>query len=541
MLRAAAAMLVFAALPAQAEPTPAFTAEQVTVDGQDYGYRLLAPEPRWRDTPQPLVVFLHGAGERGDDGTRHLRWLPLRLAEPVHREDHPCWVLALQCPADEQWSAVPWTGTVSPAMPPQPTRALRAVLLALDRVLAEPGVDRARVYLTGLSMGGFGAFELAMRAPERFAALLAVCGGGDPNEATRLLGLPTTVFHGAADPVVPVQRSRAMVAALRALGAPVHYHELDGVGHDAWTTAYGSGGALDWLFAQDQRQQRRGVAALPPLIPAADAVVLHDGEFRLGKGARCIADGLAHAPARVLLEAWPPALPVRPGLVRAAVPRSGDLVFEHVPTLAASFELAVTDVLRVRGRDAEGLLRGAAAAWQALHSVAEPRCRRGRWVRVRPIAGGTVELPPAARWPAAQLRTAIRLCWSHGADALAGPGLDVLDWLDDDGRHRVRADAELHGVRLVAGGAAVAAAAGAAAAAVVVDGVDLLDTLGRPVAAAATAPRRFRVVVADTDPVAAVARLRLQLPAAAERLDRGAEPVHAGAFLTRLGQLLRHD
>ncbi|MBL8729769.1 MAG: dienelactone hydrolase family protein [Planctomycetes bacterium] len=524
-----------------AAATADFQSGGVTVDGQRYGYRLLAPLPQWRHVPQPLVVFLHGAGERGSENERQLAWLPEQLAQPAWRDRQPCWVLCVQCPFGETWADVPWTDVASHAMQPQPTRALRAVSMAMDSVLARPGVDAARVYLVGLSMGGFGAFDLAARQPERFAALLAICGGGDPAMASRLLGLPITVYHGTADDVVPVQRSRVMVAALREAGALVRFHELMGVKHDAWRAAFGNGGALDWLFAQDQRQQARGDSARPPLIPAADAMVLVGGTFQLAPAARCIAAGDALTAARVLLDALASAMPVRPGLVASGPARAGDLVFELDPNLRALYELDVGATMRVRAANADGLLRGAAAAWQALHAAPDLRCPRGRFVRTQPIDSGTVVLgASAAPWSAEHLRQAVRLCWLYGATALAGEGLERLWWLDANGRERLRAEADNHGVRLVGPDAATQAVA-----AVVFDGrrlaaegVDVASLLRRPVPANGGA-LRYVVHVPPAEPPAALDRLRVQLPAAAERIDRAGRSVHVGGFLTRLGQLLR--
>ncbi len=539
---AIALLLPWCSLSAQAAAAKAaFQSGSVTVDGQRYGYRLLEPLPQWRQVPQPLVVFLHGAGERGVDNERQLAWLPEQLAQPAERQRLPCWVLSVQCPFDETWADIPWTDAQSRPMQREPTRALRAVTTVMDELAARPGVDTARVYLTGLSMGGFGAFDLAARQPERFAALLAICGGGDPAAAPRLLGLPITVYHGAADDVVPVQRSRDMVAALRVVGAMVDYHELDGVRHDAWRSAYGSGGAVDWLFAQDQRQQARGGNARPPLVPAADAAVLLGGEFQLAPAARCIAAGETQAAARVLLDALATDMPVRPGLVATGLLRRGDLVFEVVPGLAAIYELDIGDALRVRAADSNGLLRGAAAAWQALHTSPGLSCPQGRFVRTRAIDSGTVVLGASgAPWPAQTLRDAVRLCWTYGASALAGDGLDRLWWLDANARERLRADAENHGVRLVGPEAAtqVVAAVVFDGRRIATEGVDVAAVLRRPVAASSSA-LRYVVHVPPAEPAEALSALRLQLPAAAERIDRAGRTVHIGGFLTRLGQLLR--
>jgi predicted peptidase len=129
------------------------------------------------------------------------------------------------------------------------------VELALDEVMRTKPVDVDRVYLTGLSMGGFGSFDLAVRGPGRFAALVSVCGGGDPARAEALRALPVMVVHGIDDPVVPIACSRAMAEAIRAAGGSVTVREYPGVGHDAWTRAYteADDGVLAWMFAQRRR------------------------------------------------------------------------------------------------------------------------------------------------------------------------------------------------------------------------------------------------------------------------------------------------
>lgn len=226
-----------------------FHGSTTEVDGRSHPFQLLLPS-RAAGARMPLVVFLHGAGERGSENTRQLTWLPLAMAGEPMRTQFPCYLLAVQCPADEKWVDVPWSGTESSPMPAEPTRAMRAVMATLDRVLAEYPVDSDRVYLTGLSMGGYGAFDLAMRMPGRFAALVPVCGGGDPASVERLRGLPTWVWHGARDSTVPAVRSRQVVAAMQAAGLDVQYRELPDVGHDSWRQAYGPDGAIAWMFAQ---------------------------------------------------------------------------------------------------------------------------------------------------------------------------------------------------------------------------------------------------------------------------------------------------
>jgi len=214
-----------------------------------FRFRLLRPpltgaDAAGRAARFPLVVFLHGAGERGSDNESHLRHFPVKFEDPAFFRRYPCYVLAVQCRAGERWAP-------AGEAPDHPSLDLDRVRHAIRNVLAqEKGVDRERVYLTGLSMGGFGALALALREPELFAAVLAVCGGGDDREAARIAHLPIWLWHGSDDRVVPVARSREMVRALRAAGGEPRFTELAGVGHNSWEAAYGEDGALPWLFAQ---------------------------------------------------------------------------------------------------------------------------------------------------------------------------------------------------------------------------------------------------------------------------------------------------
>lgn len=213
-------------------------------------YRLLRPAvaPIHR---VPLLLFLHGAGERGDDNRAQLRYLPQWLSQPPLRARHPCVVVAPQVPLERIWSTVHWTAGRR-RYGAAPTDELAAAYSLLVQILEDdPSVDPQRVYLTGISMGGYGAWEMAARWPERFAAVVPVCGGGDVEQAARLVGLPLWAFHGAEDEVVPPVRSREMIAALVAAGGQPRYSELPGVGHDAWTPVYtGPDSVLPWLFSQ---------------------------------------------------------------------------------------------------------------------------------------------------------------------------------------------------------------------------------------------------------------------------------------------------
>jgi predicted peptidase len=215
-----------------------------------FRYRLLRPATVEPGKQYPLVLFLHGAGERGNDNSSQLQYLPTWLAGAAWRQQFPCFVIAPQCRAEHRWSAFNWSDKKSSPLAAEPTTDLAAAIAALEKVSASEPVDPDRVYLTGLSMGGYGSWELAARMPERFAAVSPICGGGDEAQAKKLTSLPIWCFHGGADQVVPVARSRAMIAAIEAAGGKPKYTEFPGVGHDSWTPAYRDSGLLEWLFAQ---------------------------------------------------------------------------------------------------------------------------------------------------------------------------------------------------------------------------------------------------------------------------------------------------
>jgi predicted peptidase len=214
-------------------------------------YRLLEPADRSTSAAHPLVIFLHGAGERGGDNRLQLRYLPEYLASDEGRRRYPCFALVPQCPADDRWVDVDWSRPDSlPAA--TATRAMRSVRAIGSDLLAALPIDRSRIYLTGISMGGFGAWYLAEAiGAERFAAVAPICGGGNPSGAAVLKETPIWAVHGDRDEAVSVEHSRRMIEAIKQAGGAPRYTELAGVGHDSWTPAYDPAfGLLDWMFQQ---------------------------------------------------------------------------------------------------------------------------------------------------------------------------------------------------------------------------------------------------------------------------------------------------
>ena len=218
---------------------------------ETFHYRLLSPSKIEDGQKYPLVLFLHGAGERGDDNVSQLKYFPEMMAQPDYRKRFPCFVLAPQCRVDRKWVEVDWSEKETHAMPEQPGDQMKTVMQMLEQSLAELPIDADRIYLTGLSMGGYGSWDLGARKPEWFAAVAPICGGADNSTVAALKNMPVWVAHGDADGAVPVARSRMAVAALREAGGNPIYIEMPGVGHNSWSPSYeDNDGLVPWMFRQ---------------------------------------------------------------------------------------------------------------------------------------------------------------------------------------------------------------------------------------------------------------------------------------------------
>ncbi|MGC4005012.1 MAG: dienelactone hydrolase family protein [Pirellulales bacterium] len=242
-----------------AAPVDVYEEHSLTYTGGDYKdevfqYRLLKPVKIEAGKTYPVVLFLHGAGERGNDDKAQLKFFPTWMAEDKNREKYPCFVIAPQCRTGKKWADTDWSKKTGEPMTDKPSDQMQVALAALDSVIETQPVDKSRLYLTGLSMGGYGSWDLAARQPDRFAAVVPICGGGDPKQAAKLTKLPIWAWHGDKDPAVPVGRSREMIEAIKAAGGEPKYTELPGVSHDSWTAAYnGPDNVLGWLFEQKKK------------------------------------------------------------------------------------------------------------------------------------------------------------------------------------------------------------------------------------------------------------------------------------------------
>lgn len=248
--------MVFGMILAAVQPTEAqhlrFDARQyVSEDGDTLNYRISFPDFSGSEI-YPVLLFLHGAGERGNDNISQLKWGVQNFATNEAIMRYKPIVIAPQAPRNSRWSN--FEGNFREGDPlrlaEQPSKPMKLVIEMLDQVLADAPADSTRIYITGLSMGGFGTWDAIARWPDKFAAAVPVCGGGDPTTAERITGIPVWAIHGADDPTVPAELSRQMIDALWEAGAQPGYTEYPAVGHFSWVQAYEDTYLLSWLFSQ---------------------------------------------------------------------------------------------------------------------------------------------------------------------------------------------------------------------------------------------------------------------------------------------------
>ena len=199
----------------------------------------------------PVVLFLHGAGERGDDNEKQLtKGFPPHYFGSGSYEKYPAIIVAPQCPEDKRWVETDWGRGSYDMAETGESDLLRAVFELMEHLCRTLPADTDRVYVTGISMGGFGTWDIAVRHPEMFAAALPVCGGADPREVHRMCGIPTLTFHGSDDDIVPAGGTEAAATALEEAGGRVRFVEYPpGLGHGCWDAAYGDTDTFSWLFS----------------------------------------------------------------------------------------------------------------------------------------------------------------------------------------------------------------------------------------------------------------------------------------------------
>ena len=203
-------------------------------DGKEAKYVLFIPHNYSEGGTFPLILFLHGMGESGDDGLKQVK---VGLGRAIKKQEKQFPFIAIFPQSQKKnWQAGSPDG-------------MRAIEI-LAEVQKELRVDPKRIYLSGLSMGGFGTWSIAAKYPERWAAMAPICGGGNPSKAELIKDIPCWCFHGDKDSAVPVEKSREMIKALKAAGGNPNYTEYPGVGHNSWDKAYGTAELYEWMLKQ---------------------------------------------------------------------------------------------------------------------------------------------------------------------------------------------------------------------------------------------------------------------------------------------------
>jgi len=237
--------------------TPADLEPRTFTDGSGHvlPYRIFVPRNLPPGKKVPLVLFLHGSGGRGSDNLKQLtdQPAPLVFAQPENQARWPLFMVAPQCPLDQQWVAMPWGAPTGKGQrPAQPTWPMAAAVALVDQLQKQyPAIDARQLFVTGMSMGGFGTYDAAARNPGKWRAAVPICGGYDETQIASLANLPLWAFHAADDPTVPVARTREIVDAIRKLGGHPRYTEYPAsahYGHMSWIPAYGDPELLPWLF-----------------------------------------------------------------------------------------------------------------------------------------------------------------------------------------------------------------------------------------------------------------------------------------------------
>lgn len=230
------------------------SAEFTDNQGTTVKYRYLEPADAKPGKKYPLVLFLHGAGERGDDNALQLTHGAGLFLNPVNQEKFPAYVIFPQCPKGQTWAYDEKFSREPFAMPIQDeTPLIHAVKALVDYFAATGNVDTRRIYVAGLSMGGMATLDLVARYPDYFAAAVPICGSINPKRLSSAIKTRIRLFHGDADPSVPVAGSREAYKALKSAGVKVEYHEVPGCPHDSWTPAFQRSDFLSWIFKQRKK------------------------------------------------------------------------------------------------------------------------------------------------------------------------------------------------------------------------------------------------------------------------------------------------
>ncbi|MFB9052721.1 alpha/beta hydrolase-fold protein [Formosa undariae] len=220
-------------------------------NGQEMLYRLFLPANYDPQKKYPLVLAFHGAGSRGNDNLKQLRpWVAGWMDEEVQK-DHPCIILMPQCPVKQQWVNVPWKDGSYPFKAVPISNPMKLSKEIFDKIVKEYAVNENQVYVMGMSMGGYGAWNFMMRYPNLIAGAIPICGAGDPMMAKKIRKIPIWAFHGDKDKTVPLSGSTDMMEALIDFNKnKARLTIYKDVGHNSYELAWKQPELIDWLFNQ---------------------------------------------------------------------------------------------------------------------------------------------------------------------------------------------------------------------------------------------------------------------------------------------------
>ncbi|WP_238989341.1 carboxylesterase family protein [Mucilaginibacter terrigena] len=252
---------MYLALPflAQAQTNSAFDRGSFINKTDTLAYRILFPKKFDPTKKYPLIIVLHGAGERGSDNEAQIKYGPKLFLNDTIRQNYPAIVVFPQCPANSFWSNVKIEQNTANKYVfnfqegGEPTTAMHALLGLVDQLLDKPFINDKQVYIGGLSMGGMGTFEMLRRKPKVFAAAFAICGGDNTNNAEKYAKkVPLWIFHGAKDSVVPFEHSQVMVDAIKAAGGDPKFTVYPNDDHNSWDDAFAEPQLIPWLFSHSK-------------------------------------------------------------------------------------------------------------------------------------------------------------------------------------------------------------------------------------------------------------------------------------------------
>ena len=295
-------LLVFSSsiLQSQVLPFLSYSHTNTSISNSPMPYRLCFPLNYNPAISYPIVLFLHGAGERGTDNNGPLNssqgcqlW-----AKTENQNNNPCFVLVPQCASNKQWVNTPWSqdNYIQNNLPI--SDQLSMALDIMNNLIQKYPINQSKIYITGLSMGGFGTWDAITRFPSLFSAAIPICGAGDPTKAALIGSLPLRVFHSADDSTVPVGGSRKMVNAINNLGPnnrPTNwYTEYTNQGHQSWNMAYATSGLADWLFST----KNEGLGVSGNIIEKPEILTISNGKkINIKAGASVNMKGLVLNPS----------------------------------------------------------------------------------------------------------------------------------------------------------------------------------------------------------------------------------------------------